>query len=147
VKDRRVSRCSLVEKPSLGGCPKFAPAQETSRRTRKPSRASAFAWNRKASVIPLAADRIRASSGRRVPFGATRSWERGIVEGPWMHKRNSTYYLFYSGGNWTDASYHGEHRVAHMLSGSPGGPRCRPAPRVKPTLAARKFASVRGGCF
>jgi len=63
------------------------------------------AWNRKASVIPLAADRIRASGSRRALFGSTRSWEAGVIEGPWMHKRNSTYYLFYSGGDWTNATY------------------------------------------
>ena len=34
----------------------------------------------------------------------TQSWEqRGtvkIVEGPWMHRHSSRYYLFYSGGDW-----------------------------------------------
>jgi arabinan endo-1,5-alpha-L-arabinosidase len=75
------------------------------------------AWNRKAGVIPLAADRIRASSSRRVLFGATRSWEGGVVEGPWMHKRSSTYYLFYSGGNWSDASY----GMGYATSSSPTG--------------------------
>jgi arabinan endo-1,5-alpha-L-arabinosidase len=75
------------------------------------------AWNRKAAVIPLAADRIHASASRRVIFSATRSWEGGVIEGPWMHKRKSTYYLFYSGGNWTDASY----GMGYATSSSPMG--------------------------
>jgi beta-xylosidase len=75
------------------------------------------AWNRKAAVIPLAADRIRASGSRRALFSATRSWEGGVIEGPWMHKRKSTYYLFYSGGGWTDASY----AMGYATSSSPTG--------------------------
>jgi hypothetical protein len=75
------------------------------------------AWNRKASVIPLAADRIRASGSRRALFSATRSWESGVIEGPWMHKRNSTYYLFYSSGSWTNASY----AMGYATSSSPNG--------------------------
>jgi hypothetical protein len=57
------------------------------------------AWRRTLSVIPLASDRIHASSSRRALFSATRSWEAGVVEGPWVMRRNSIYYLFYSGGN------------------------------------------------
>jgi beta-xylosidase len=34
-----------------------------------------------------------------------------------MHKRSSTYYLFYSGGNWTDASY----GMGYARSSSPTG--------------------------
>jgi beta-xylosidase len=75
------------------------------------------AWNRKASVIPLTADRTRASGGRRALFGATRTWEAGVVEGPWMHKRNSTYYLFYSGGSFTNGSY----AMGYATSSSPTG--------------------------
>jgi Glycosyl hydrolases family 43 len=56
-------------------------------------------------VIPLAADRIHAAGGRRSLFSATRTWEAGVVEGPWAIRRNSRYYLFYSGGSVGDASY------------------------------------------
>jgi arabinan endo-1,5-alpha-L-arabinosidase len=75
------------------------------------------AWNRKASVIPLSADRIRASGSRRALFSATRSWEAGVIEAPWMHKRKPTYYLFYSAGNWTNASY----AMGYATSSSPTG--------------------------
>jgi beta-xylosidase len=63
------------------------------------------AWRRTLSAIPLAADRIHAAGSRRALFSATRSWEAGVVEGPWVIRRNSAYYLFYSGGNFGDASY------------------------------------------
>jgi beta-xylosidase len=63
------------------------------------------AWKRTISVIPLAADRIHAAGSRRSLFSATRTWEAGVVEGPWVIRRNSRYYLFYSGGNFGDASY------------------------------------------
>jgi hypothetical protein len=80
--------------------------------------AASGAWDRKASEIPLAADRVRASGGRRALLSATRSWETGVIEGPWMHRRNNTYYLFYSGGNWTDGSY----AMGYATSFSPTGP-------------------------
>jgi len=63
------------------------------------------AWRRTLSVIPLAADRIHAASGRRALLSATGSWEAGVVEGPWVIRRNSAYYLFYSGGSFADAGY------------------------------------------
>ena len=63
------------------------------------------AWRRTLSVIPLATDLIHAATTRRALFGATRSWEAGVVEGPWVIRRNSAYYLFYSGGSFGDASY------------------------------------------
>lgn len=75
-------------------------------------------WLRTMSVIPLAPDRIHAAGARRTLFGATRSWEAGVVEGPWMHLRGSTYYLFYSGGRWTDATY----AMGYATSSSAVGP-------------------------
>ena len=75
------------------------------------------AWKRTISVIPLAADRIHAAGSRRALFGATRSWEAGVVEGPWVMRRNSTYYLFYSGGNFGDASY----AMGYATAFSPNG--------------------------
>jgi len=56
------------------------------------------------SVIPLASTPTRAKAARKPLFGATaNSWEQQPgyapqVEAPWMEKRGSTYYLFYSGG-------------------------------------------------
>jgi Glycosyl hydrolases family 43 len=62
------------------------------------------------SVLPLAGTPIKAVSGRKPLFGATAdSWEQepghaAVVENPWMEKRGTTYYLFYSGGEYR-ASY------------------------------------------
>jgi beta-xylosidase len=76
------------------------------------------ATNRHLAVIPLGADLSHAAGPRRVLFGATEPWEAGVVEGPWMHRRGSTYYLFYSGGRYTDASY----AMGYATSASPTGP-------------------------
>jgi beta-xylosidase len=76
------------------------------------------AWHRTLSVIPLSADLIHASGNRIALFAATQGWEQGIVENPWMQVHRSTYYLFYSGGNWTDASY----AMGYARSSSPTGP-------------------------
>lgn len=53
-------------------------------------------WRRTISVIPLAPDRIHAAGPRLALFSTTRRWEGEVVEGPWMHRRGATYYLFYS---------------------------------------------------
>ncbi|WP_116125691.1 glycoside hydrolase family 43 protein [Lewinella sp. IMCC34183] len=42
----------------------------------------------------------------------------GYVEGPFMFKRNGTYYFMWSEGGWTNDSYH----VAYAMSDSPLGP-------------------------
>jgi beta-xylosidase len=76
------------------------------------------AWHRTISVIPLAADRIHAAGSRRALFSATRSWEAGVVEGPWPYRRSSTYYVFYSGASFADASY----AMGYATSSSPTGP-------------------------
>ena len=60
------------------------------------------------SVIPLAADKWHAKGPRKPLFtGDANTWEQQTqepkVEGPWMEKRGSTYYLFYSGGDYTRA--------------------------------------------
>jgi beta-xylosidase len=79
---------------------------------------SSGAWHRMISVIPLAADGIHAAGGRRALFGATRTWEAGVVEGPWPHRRNSNYYVFYSGGSFADATY----AMGYATASSPTGP-------------------------
>jgi beta-xylosidase len=63
------------------------------------------AWRRTLSAIQLSSDRIHAAGSRQALLTATRSWEAGVVEGPWVIRRNSAYYLFYSGGSFADASY------------------------------------------
>jgi beta-xylosidase len=61
------------------------------------------------SVLPLSADLTQVVGPRvRLFSGSAGTWEQQAgqvptVEGPWLEKRNSTYYLFYSGGAWTAA--------------------------------------------
>jgi beta-xylosidase len=60
------------------------------------------------SVLPLSADLMHVSGSRTRLFGGTSgTWEQAgsgpKVEGPWVEKRNATYYLFYSGGDYTAA--------------------------------------------
>jgi beta-xylosidase len=62
------------------------------------------------STLPLAANLVRTRAARKPLVVATaNSWEQQSgyapqVENPWMEKRGSTYYLFYSGGYY-GASY------------------------------------------
>ena len=70
-------------------------------RSRRPGRARTSPSSR---CIPLDSTPTRAKAARKPLFGATaNSWEQQLgyapqVEAPWMEKRGSTYYLFYSGG-------------------------------------------------
>lgn len=45
---------------------------------------------------PGSQDKVLLESG--TPTSAGQNWERGLIEAPWMMKRGSWYYLFYSGG-------------------------------------------------
>lgn len=74
------------------------------------------------SVIPLAADRLRAAGGRRpLLAGQAQTWEQApwttVVENPYVVKRGATYHLLYSGGNWQ-----GRYAMGHATSSSPTGP-------------------------
>jgi len=55
------------------------------------------------SAIRLAPDLVHAVGSRVELFSGTQAWEQRstvkVVEGPWMHRRNARYYLFYSGGD------------------------------------------------
>jgi beta-xylosidase len=61
------------------------------------------------SVLPLSPDLMHVAGARTRLFGgAAGTWEDQAgqgpkVEGPWLEKRSSTYYLFYSGGAYTAA--------------------------------------------
>ena len=75
------------------------------------------------SVIPLDGDLMRAA-GRRTPLfaGTPGTWEQEPsqepkVENPWMEKRGSTYYLFYSGGDYRRA-----YGMGYATASSPIGP-------------------------
>ena len=81
---------------------------------REPSRA----WRRTISVVELTADRLKAAGPRRPLFTYTQPWEGDVVEGPWMVRRDETYYLFYSGGTFTNATY----GLGYAYGASPSGP-------------------------
>jgi beta-xylosidase len=79
------------------------------------------AWAPRISVIRLDDDLLHAR-GRRIPLlSGTQAWEqRGPirwVEGPWLLRRRSFYYLFYSGGNWRT-----NYAMGYAVGSSPLGP-------------------------
>ena len=73
------------------------------------------------SVVKLAPDLVHAVGPRTELFTGTQAWEqRGtvkIVEGPWMHRHRSRYYLFYSGGD-----FQGDYAMGYGVGTSPLGP-------------------------
>jgi hypothetical protein len=81
------------------------------------------AWRRTVSLIPLAADLVHASGARQPLFSMTKSWEGDVVEGPWMTRHGNGYYLLYSGGVFTNASY----AMGYALASSPTGPFVKPS--------------------
>ena len=95
----------------------------TSRLCTEPSPHTACPMRPTVSVIPLAADRVHASGPRKPLFaGDATGWERQTVEGPWMEKSGSTYYLFYSGGN-----YRAGYGMGYATASSPMGADTFPA--------------------
>jgi hypothetical protein len=95
----------------------------TSRFCAEPSPHTACPMRPTVSVIPLAADKVHASSPRKPLFaGDATTWEGHTVEGPWMEKHGSTYYLFYSGGN-----YRAAYGMGYATAGSPLGADAFPA--------------------
>jgi hypothetical protein len=79
------------------------------------------AWAATISVVPLDTDLVHASGNRTPLLTGTQDWEqRGtskIVEGPWLQRRGSSYYLFYSGGDWQ-----GDYAMGYAVGGTPTGP-------------------------
>ena len=74
------------------------------------------------SVLAMADTPTQAVSDRKPLFGATPgSWEQepghaATVENPWVEKRGSTYYLFYSGGD-----YRASYGMGYATASSPTG--------------------------
>jgi hypothetical protein len=73
------------------------------------------------SVIPLASDKVHASGARTPLFtGDSSTWEQQTqepkVEGPWAEKRGSTYFVFYSGGD-----YRAAYGMGYATASSPTG--------------------------
>jgi hypothetical protein len=98
----------------------------TSRRCAQPT-TSSCPYEPVISVFSMTSPPTRVASGRKPLFGATPGgWEQepghaAQVENPWMEKRGSTYYLFYSGGFY-GASYGMGYATASSPTGDPGYP-------------------------
>ena len=73
------------------------------------------------SVIPLSDDLLHAAGARTPLLNGDGGWElagdRPLVENPWMERRGSRYYLFYSGGDWR-----GAYGMGYATATSPTGP-------------------------
>lgn len=73
------------------------------------------------SVIPLTDDLLHAAGPRTPLLKGGHGWElsRGqpLVENPWMERRGSRCFLFYSGGDWR-----GAYGMGYATAGSPTGP-------------------------
>ena len=74
-------------------------------------------------MIPLAADLVHAAGPRQPLFSMTQPWEGDVVEGPWMTHHRSGYYLLYSGGSFTNATY----AMGYAYASSPTGPFAKPS--------------------
>jgi arabinan endo-1,5-alpha-L-arabinosidase len=69
-------------------------------------------------VQALAADGLSLAGDRVAVITNDLSWEGGVVEGPFVVRRDGTYFLFYSG----NAYYNGTYAVGVARSASPFGP-------------------------
>ena len=73
------------------------------------------------SAVRLATDLIHAVGSRQPLITGTQTWEQSgpdkIVEGPWLHRHGSRYYLFYSGGDFT-----ADYAMGYAVGSSPLGP-------------------------
>jgi arabinan endo-1,5-alpha-L-arabinosidase len=56
-------------------------------------------------IRPLAADGLSVTGTAKTILSNTLSWEGALVEGQWMIKQGSYYYLFYSGNGYASTSY------------------------------------------
>src|SRR5215211_861532 len=81
----------------------------TNRACAQISPGSACPFSPSVSVLALSGDLMHVAGPRtRLFSGVAGSWEQQAgegpkVEGPWLEKRSSTYYLFYSGGSYPAA--------------------------------------------
>lgn len=69
-------------------------------------------------VQALSPDGMSLAGDRHVVLTNDRPWEGNLVEGPWVERRGSYYYLFYSGNNFWTVDY----AVGVARARSPFGP-------------------------
>jgi hypothetical protein len=81
------------------------------------------AWRRTIGVMPLSEDRLHAAGPRTPLFSYSQPWEDIVVEAPWVTRHGDGYYLFYSGGVFTNDSY----GLGYAYAQSPAGPFTKPA--------------------
>jgi hypothetical protein len=96
-------------------------------------------FQRTVSVIPLTGDMLHAADARRPLFTMTQPWELDVVEAPWMLRHGGTYYLLYSGGRFSDASY----AMGYAIASSPTGPFTKAL--TNPFLAGKEDVVGPGG--
>ena len=80
----------------------------------------------------LSADGTKLLGTRQTLISNDLPWEGGVVEGPWIVQHSGTYFLFYSGASYADASY----AVGVARSQSPLGPYEKAGPPILKTNAA-----------
>ena len=102
-------------------------------------RNAAHVFQRTVSVIPLTGDMLHAAGARQPLFTMTQPWEIDVVEAPWMVRHGGTYYLLYSGGRFSDASY----AMGYATASSPTGPFTKAL--TNPFLAATEDVVGPGG--
>jgi beta-xylosidase len=102
-------------------------------------RNASHVFQRTVSVIPLTGDMLHAAGPRQPLFTMTQPWELDVVEAPWMVWHGGTYYLLYSGGRFSDASY----AMGYAIASSPTGPFTKSL--TNPILAGKEDVVGPGG--
>jgi hypothetical protein len=102
-------------------------------------RQTAGPWPRALSVIPLDGDLVHSAGPRAPLLSMSEPWERDVVEAPWLIRRWDRYYLLYSGGRFTDASY----GMGYAVADTPTGPFTKPT--ATPILATTPEVEGPGG--
>ena len=90
-------------------------------------------------VQELAPDGLTLVGDSQPILQVDQPWEAGVVEAPSMVGYEGHYYLFYSGNNWSTASY----AIGYAVCDSPTGPCTKPADG--PWLASTSKAQGPGG--
>ena len=102
-------------------------------------RNASHVFQRTVSVIPLTGDMLHAAGARQPLFTMTQPWELDVVEAPWMVRHGGKYYLLYSGGRFSDASY----AMGYAIASAPTGPFIKSL--TNPILAAKDDVVGPGG--
>lgn len=69
-------------------------------------------------IQPLADDGVTLTGAPKTILTNDRSWEGGLVEGPWIREHGGSYYLFYRATGYTSTAY----AIGVARAASPLGP-------------------------